>query len=278
MSHVPVLCYHAVTDSPSAWIAGMSVTPRQFAAHVNTIIALGRTPVGPTAFAAALGGGAPLPAGAVVITFDDGFAGVATVAALLLADAGIPAGVYVTTGVVGGRSPGGDLMLTWAQIDELAAAGFEIGGHTHLHHQLDAVTPAVARADIVEGRDRLQDRLGHPLTGFAYPHGYSNRAVRRMVAGAGFTHAYAVRNALSKHTDDRYAISRLTITADTSADRLANWLGDRDLPRQPRPRPLLVAGWRAYRRAVALRGRPNPWVAGMPAETPPDAADHQFVA
>jgi peptidoglycan/xylan/chitin deacetylase (PgdA/CDA1 family) len=240
----------------------MSVTQRQFASHLRTITALGRIPVSPAALATALGAGKSLPAGAVVITFDDGFAEVATVAAPLLADAGFPAGIYITTGVVGGHSPGGDPMLSWRQIDDLAAAGFEIGGHTHLHHQLDAVPKSVACADILECRDRLQDRLGTGVTGFAYPHGYSNAAVRRLVREAGFTHSYAVRNAVSTGADDRYAISRLTVTADTNAARLAAWLHDADLPRRPWPRPLLVAGWRAYRRAAALRGRPNPWAAG----------------
>jgi peptidoglycan/xylan/chitin deacetylase (PgdA/CDA1 family) len=271
MTRVPVLCYHAVSDAPSAWIADVSVTPDQFASHLATITALGRTPVGPGVLADALADRVPLPTGAVVITFDDGFADTATVAAPLLADAGFPAGIYVTTGVVGGHSPGGDQMLTWRQISELAAAGFEIGGHTHRHHQLDAVSAAVARADVVECRDRLQDRLGHPVAGFAYPHGYSSPAVRRIVHDAGFTHAYAVRNAVSTETDDRYAISRLTVTADTDSVRLAAWLADQHLPPRPWPRPLLVAGWRAYRRAAALHGGPHPWVA-TPPDTPADAA------
>jgi peptidoglycan/xylan/chitin deacetylase (PgdA/CDA1 family) len=271
MTRVPVLCYHAVSDDPSAWIAGMAVTPDQFAAHLRTILDLGRTPVGPATVAAALAGGPALPAGAVAITFDDGFAGVAEVAAPLLADAGFPAALYVTTGVVGGRSPGGDQMLTWRQIDELISAGFEIGGHTHLHHQLDAVPRAPARADIVECRDRLHDRLGRAPAGFAYPHGYSDRAVRRMVAEAGFTHAYGVRNSVSTPADDPFAISRLTVTASTGAATLAAWLDDRNLPPRLWPRPLLVAGWRAYRRARALRGHPNPWVPGIPASESPDS-------
>lgn len=265
MTRIPVLCYHAVSETPSDWIAGMTVTPRQFAGHLRVLTDLGRVPVAPHAVAEALRGGPALPAGAVAITFDDGFAGVATQAAPLLLDAGVPAAIYVTTGVVGGTSPGGDRMLTWSQVAELAAVGFEIGGHTHLHHQLDAVPAAVARTDVRECRDRLQDRLGHPATGFAYPHGYSTRAIRRMVHDLGFTHAYAVRNSVSTDRDDPYAISRLTVTADVDSARLAAWLHDRDLPAQPWPRPLLVAGWRAYRRAAALRSGPRCWAARPPA-------------
>lgn len=274
MNRVPVLCYHAVSNSPSSWIAQMSVTPHQLAAHLRIIADLGHVPVAPQALADARRGGAPLPAQAVVLTFDDGFAGVATEAAPLLADAQCPAAIYVTTGVVGGTSPGGDRMLTWRQVDELAAGGFEIGGHTHLHHQLDIVPAAVALADVRECRNRLQDRLGHPVAGFAYPHGYSTRAVRRMVHNLGFTHAYAVRNAVSTDRDDRYAISRLTVTADVDAARLAAWLQGRELPAQPWPRPLLIAGWRAYRHAAALRGGPNPWAAATPTgELPPGPTD-----
>lgn len=262
MTRVPVLCYHAVSYLPSEWIAEMNVTPRQFVEHLETIAALGFTPVSPGALAAARAGGSPLPPRAVVLTFDDGFADVATVAAPVLADAGCPAGIYVTTGVVGGRSPGGDPMLTWRQISALADAGFEIGGHTHLHHQLDAVPAAVARADILRCRDALADHLGRAVPGFAYPHGYANRRVRRLVQEAGFEHAYAVRNAVSTDADDAYAISRLTVTAGVSAARLAAWLEDRSLPFQPWPRPLLVGGWRAYRRAVSQRRGPAAWVTG----------------
>jgi peptidoglycan/xylan/chitin deacetylase (PgdA/CDA1 family) len=259
MSPIPVLCYHAVTDEPSRWIAPLAVTPMQFAAHLMALRAAACTVLTIPELISIQQGAAPLPAHPVALTFDDGFAGVYTHAAPLLAAAGMPASVYVTTGVVGARSPGGDLMLTWDQILTLAAHGTEIGGHTHLHHELDAVPVAVARSDIGECKQRLEDHLGSLVTGFAHPHGYSNATVRRLVRETGFDHAFAVRNAVSSSRDDRFAISRLTVTSTTGAQTVGAWVGGHDLPASPWPRPVLVAGWRMFRRSTHALGRGGAW-------------------
>ncbi|WP_051765101.1 polysaccharide deacetylase family protein [Streptomyces sp. NRRL F-5135] len=42
---IPVLLYHAVMDDPPSWIAEFTVTPRDFAAHLDAIVAGGRTPI-----------------------------------------------------------------------------------------------------------------------------------------------------------------------------------------------------------------------------------------
>ncbi len=41
---IPVLLYHAVMDDPPGWIAEFTLTPRAFAAHLDAIVASGRTP------------------------------------------------------------------------------------------------------------------------------------------------------------------------------------------------------------------------------------------
>ena len=88
---------------------------------------------------------------------------------------------YVTTGVVEGASPGGDPMVTWAQIGELAAMGHEIGAHSQTHPQLDTLPLPAVRHEVADSRARLQDRTGLPIASFAYPHGYSDARVRRVV-------------------------------------------------------------------------------------------------
>ena len=95
--------------------------------------------------ASALAGDARrLPERPVVLTFDDGFADFHRAALPLLRRYGFTATVFVTTGWIAdagrhaaGRSPG--RMLCWSQIREAAAAGVEIGAHSHRHPQLDQI-------------------------------------------------------------------------------------------------------------------------------------------
>lgn len=73
-----------------------------------------------------------------------------------------------------------DLMLTDAQLRQLADAGHEIGGHTVNHTVLTTLTPDGAREQVARGRDHLQALLGRPVRSFAYPNG---RPVRDYDAG-----------------------------------------------------------------------------------------------
>src|SRR6185503_5626374 len=135
---VPILLYHSIADEPSEFIAPYTVSPATFHRHLDAVAATGATTLTVSDFMAARAEGT-LPARPVLVTFDDGYRDTLTVAAPALAERGMVATTYVTTGVVDGVSPGGDPMMTWAQVDELAAMGHEIGAHSHTHPQLDTL-------------------------------------------------------------------------------------------------------------------------------------------
>ena len=87
---VPILLYHAVDDSPPGWIAPFTVKPEVFHRHLDLIAALGCQPLTVTEMADRLQPGQAWPDRPVVITFDDGFADVASVVAPALAARGFP--------------------------------------------------------------------------------------------------------------------------------------------------------------------------------------------
>jgi peptidoglycan/xylan/chitin deacetylase (PgdA/CDA1 family) len=88
-----VLLYHRVTtlDRDPHQLA---VTPERFADHLGVLCRHGR----PMTLASLVAERGTLPSGAFAITFDDGYADVLETAAPLLADAGVPATVFVTAG------------------------------------------------------------------------------------------------------------------------------------------------------------------------------------
>lgn len=252
---IPVLLYHAVMDDPPAWIAEFTVAPRQFAAHLDAIRDSGRTPVTIGTLAAHFAGRAPLPPRPVVLTFDDGFADLPGRTAEALAERGMPATAYLTTGAL---TPGRRCLLPPAPMMTLDRAGLleeygmEVGAHTVSHPQLDTLGPRALRGELGDSKAELEDTLGHRIDHLAYPHGYNSPAVRRAARAAGYTTAVAVRHALSSERDEAYRIARLIVRRSHTLADVTAWMrgeGARAAPYSDSP---MTVGWRCYRRTRAL--------------------------
>lgn len=256
---VPVLLYHAVTPTPGSQIAPYAVPPEEFARHMDAVVAAGCTAV---PFGDLVSGSIPAARRSVVITFDDGYADFAEFALPILRERSLPATMFLTTGWLAGgqnREPGPtDPMLSWSQLPGLLAGGIELGAHSHSHPQMDTLTAAGLRAELVRPKDLLEDALGRPVDLFAYPHGYNGERVRRAARNAGFRAAAAVRNAFHSPGEDPFAISRLTVGRTTTAQDISRWLDGAGAPVAGPQEALATKGWRAYRRGKALlRGQPG---------------------
>jgi hypothetical protein len=118
-------------------------------------------------------------AACLVVTFDDGDRGNATIAAPILERHGQRACFFVTTGFIGtDHVPPWDAekkiqtrWMTWDEVRSLRAAGHDIGSHTETHPDLGVVSPDVARREIEGGIRRLDAELGEHSGLFAYPFG-----------------------------------------------------------------------------------------------------------
>ncbi|WP_420000280.1 polysaccharide deacetylase family protein [Streptomyces boninensis] len=245
--------YHAVCETPAPAAHRLSVAPRDFAAQLDVIAAAGATPISTADLAAAWRDNHPLPNKPVVITFDDGYAGVHRHALPLLAKYGFPATLFAATGwLCGPYETGGapDAMLGWPQLRELAGAGVEIGGHSHTHPQLDQIADQRLRFELRVCREIIAAETGTTPVSFAYPYGYSDRRVRQAVRAAGFTQALAVENDLAKPSQGPYALRRFTVRRNTTLDAF-----ERAVSSRPQLRD--VATDRALTRGYALirRGR-----------------------
>ena len=264
---VPILIYHSVDDDPASWIAPFTVSPATFRAHLDQVVASGRTPLTVSQFADGITGKAPLPDRAVLVTFDDGFADTLTAAAPALAERHLPATVYVTTGALKGSGGGHQTtrlgsanMLAWSDLEPLEAGGVEIGSHSHTHPPLDVVPSLRAVIEIADSKGMLEDALGHDVRSFAYPHGFHDRRVKAMVAAAGYDSGAAVRNALSSRDDDPLALARLMVMADTPLATIESWLSGTGARLAPFPERLATKAWRLRRRLGEenRRGAPLP--------------------
>lgn len=253
---VPILMYHAVAEQPSSATLSLSVTPRALEEQLRHLVDCGFTGLTFSDLADAFRTGGTLPDRPVAITFDDGYADFADEAWPILRRYGFPATVFVTTGWLadaGEDAAGSPLgrMLAYSQLRDLAAAGVEIGAHSHSHPQLDQLADADLSRELAASRALLADCIGAPVRSLAYPYGYSTERVRSAARTAGYQCAAAVRNVRAESSDDIFKLPRLTVRRSTTGAEFAAVMSGADRPVYRTDR-LLTAGWacvRAARRA-----------------------------
>lgn len=250
---VPILMYHAVSDDAAPGIRRLSVTPRSLDRQVGFLADHGYTAMTFSGLTTAYETDTPLPAKPVVLTFDDGYADFVHSAWPILRRRDFPATVFVTSGWLadaGVNAAGSplDRMMTRAQIGELAAAGIEIGAHSHSHPELDQCSDATLRTELRVSREHLEDCIGAPVPTLAYPFGYSTPRVRRAARAVGYRCAAAVRNIRATSSDDSFTFPRLTIRRSTDDDEFAAIMagGNRQVFLRDR---LLTSGWATVRGA-----------------------------
>jgi peptidoglycan/xylan/chitin deacetylase (PgdA/CDA1 family) len=171
---------------------------------------------------------------AVSITFDDGYATNCDWALPFLLEQDIPFTYFVTAGIV----MGGDFFPhDWnvgklcqpnslSQIEELAAAGVEIGGHSRSHPDIGAIDDEATLVDeIVNASRDLEQAIGRPVRYFAFPfgqHANLNHRAFEIAADAGFWGIVSAYGGYNFPGDDAFHLQRACV--DGPLVRLKNWV------------------------------------------------------
>jgi peptidoglycan/xylan/chitin deacetylase (PgdA/CDA1 family) len=136
--------------------------------------------------------------GSILVTIDDGDAGIADHAWPILKRCGIPAVAFVIAGELG--APG---RLSAAQVRRLAADGLEIGSHTLTHPSMVRIPREQARTEAEQSRRLLEEVVGKPVTAFAYPYGTLadfDEEVVAILAGSGYDCAFTSQHGAIRPT------------------------------------------------------------------------------
>ena len=62
-------------------------------------------------------------------------------------------------------------MLAWSEIEEMRQCGIDFGAHTLTHPDLTRLSRSQIRMEVYDSKAIIEDRLGIPVTAFAYPYG-----------------------------------------------------------------------------------------------------------
>lgn len=131
-----------------------------------------------------------------IFNFDDGYASVYTKAYPYLRKYGFKGSTFVNSNLV--ESNGS--YMTRAQLDELYAAGWDIGNHTHTHPHLDQQSAATIQSELDSCTTYLKARgyiRNNMHKHFVYPYGDYNQTVINEVTNRSFLTA---RTTISNRT------------------------------------------------------------------------------
>jgi peptidoglycan/xylan/chitin deacetylase (PgdA/CDA1 family) len=256
---LPALMYHSVS-AVGGPMRELAVPPARLAEQLAALTAAGYRLVGLSEALDLLDAGSTDKL--LAVTFDDGYRNFLTAGVPALRDAGARATLYASVGHLGGHAgwlgrwaPDFGPMLTWNELQEVAASGdVEIGNHSLIHHPLDVLPNAQLRREIVQSHDELEQRLQLLVRSFAYPHGYNGRRVRGVVAATGHDNATEVGRRLHTPAERRFAVPRLQPTPDHSGADLVALVAGGGSSLVPQLKRIAQPGWRLARRVARVAG------------------------
>lgn len=219
---VPILMYHAFADTSEPdqhYIVSRARFERQMQwlrRHNYRVIPLRQM------MQMRLSGRLPPPR-SVVLTIDDGYRDVLSVAWPILQRLGFTATIFLVTQPVGATNSWdstGELcerdLLSWDDARVLLDGGVEIGAHTRTHPRLSDHSAAEVGDEIRGSWQDIRQNLDIEPTAFCYPYGDYDPQVRQAVLQSEFSCACSINDGLNNAAVDDYLLQRTEITGQDS--------------------------------------------------------------
>lgn len=197
-----VLTYHRLAGEHRPGQQQLDVSPKRFNTHMRLLKWFKFRPISIEELYRFHGDPqATLPNRAYVMTFDDGYRDNAE--PLLQHASNLPV-LFVPTAALGGTAhwAGGERLLTWDELELLAAGGIAIGSHSRSHPLLPDLEYGELASEVAGSLNDLSVRLSRSVAAIAYPHGSHDLTSLKVVAESeyrlGFTTAPG-RNGAGTH-------------------------------------------------------------------------------
>jgi peptidoglycan/xylan/chitin deacetylase (PgdA/CDA1 family) len=166
-----------------------------------------------------------LPDRSALLTFDDGYRSILTVALPLLCRFRYPAALFVATDFIGDRNifdegiEPDEAICSWDELRELERHGISIQSHGATHRPFSKLELHEQREELVGSKALLETQLKKPVEVFAFPYGdegTNSKSLRRMLGRAGYRAACLYGGGLiNLPIFDPYRLFRLAMGPDT---------------------------------------------------------------
>jgi peptidoglycan/xylan/chitin deacetylase (PgdA/CDA1 family) len=108
-------------------------------------------------------------------------------------------------------SDGATRMLNWEQVREMHNAGIDFGSHTVSHTILSRIPREDKLKELRESKAELSERLGAPVTSFAYPNGKAadyNAEAKSVLKDCGYALAVTCESGFNYAATDTFELKR----------------------------------------------------------------------
>ena len=160
--------------------------------------------------------------GAVLVTIDDGFHEIWSIALPILRRYSIPAVAFVSSADMVGDEPARgwpsnqdcDARLSPSELSALPAGSVEVGSHSWQHRSLGRMTAEEAGRQIRKSKIDLETLMGRPVTAFAYPFGTwkdFNATTTALLTKAGFRFGFTSQHGAVCANAEPYSLPRIKV-------------------------------------------------------------------
>ena len=233
-----ILGFHKIGEpQPDGWETWFYIPEATFVEQLGYLREDGWQVIDLATFLEGLVAPGNLPERAALLTFDDGYRSMRTVALPLLRRFGYPAVLFVPTDFIGGRNTFDaaepeEALCDWDDLVELERRGVSVQSHGASHRPLSDLTPAAQEEELRRSKTTLEAGLGKRVEVFSYPYGddgvssypYGDdgassqvlRGVRETLKRAGYRAACLYGGGpTSLPAADPYRLTRLAVGPDT---------------------------------------------------------------
>ena len=207
-ARTPVIMYHDIIAKRGKGSVWFDCTTEEFEKGLDEMVARGYTPVSVKDLHEHLTAGKPLPAKAIVLTFDDNYQGFYDHAYPILKARGFPAIMFVHTGHVGDKA-GAHPKMDWDTLKELVKDPLiTIGSHTVTHPDLPTLDSQRQIEEMTKSKADLESNLGIKIDYFAYPEGKNDALTQGYAKDVGYTLAFSIANGPAEESPNVLCVDR----------------------------------------------------------------------
>jgi peptidoglycan/xylan/chitin deacetylase (PgdA/CDA1 family) len=214
----PILLYHHISQFDSPTTSTYYALPEDFETQIRALHDWGYTSISISQLVEAILHGARLPNRPVVITFDDGNLDVYTNAFPIMQKYDFTGVMYIVVNELHA-----DGYMGVDQIQEMVAAGWEVGSHSMTHAHLSDAHERL-NFEIYQSRIELQGALDLPVMSFAYPYGEMDATVSTQVQSYGYTSAVGLGTLWNQSVYNLYYLSRRQVIGGVDLGTFASYL------------------------------------------------------
>ena len=242
-----ILGFHKIGEPPpGGWETWFFIAEATFAGQLSYLRDNDWQVIDVETFIRGLTAPETLPERAALLTFDDGYRSMRTVALPWLLRFGYPAVLFVPTDYIGGRNTFDaaepeEALCHWDDLRELERQGISVQSHGASHRPFSGLGLAEQEEELRRSKATLEAGLGKRVEAFSYPYGDDGvssypyrhdgassqvlRKVREALKRAGYAAACLYGgDPIRLPADEPYRLARIAIGPDTDL-RAELWCG-----------------------------------------------------